>query len=158
MASVKPVPEGFHTVSMHLWQQDCGKAIAFYKEAFGAEELVRKLGPDGHLVMHAVLRIGDTLVMMADEWPDSHERAPATAGGTTIGMWIYVEDADAVFQQAVGAGAEVTMPIWDTFWGDRMGKVRDPFGHSWSIATHKEVLSDEEIDRRAAEWFATQGG
>ena len=156
--AVQPIPEGFRTLTAHLWQKDCAAAIEFYRTAFGAEEVLRKTGPDGRSVMHALLRIGDSLVMMADAWPGLHEKDPATAGGSTVGLWIYTDDADALYERAVAAGAKPDMPLWDAFWGDRMGKVVDPFGHAWSIATHIEDLSDEEIDRRAAEWFANQGG
>ncbi len=154
--AANPVPDGFHTVTAHLWLRDCTGAIDFYKRALGAQELVCKRGPDGKSVMHALLKIGDSLVMMADEWPDSHERSPAAAGGATAGLWLYVPDADGLFAKVVAAGAEVMMPMMDAFWGDRFGKVKDPFGHAWYIATHTEDLSDEEIDRRAAEWFSSQ--
>ena len=157
MPTTQAVPEGFGTVTVHLWLKDCAKAIEFYGRAFGAETLVRKNAPDGK-VMHALLRIGNSMVILADEWPDSYLRSPATAGCATAGLWIYVEDVDGAFQRAVDAGAEVIEPVMDAFWGDRMGHVKDPFGHSWAIATHKEDLSDEEIDRRAVEWFSSQAG
>jgi uncharacterized glyoxalase superfamily protein PhnB len=153
---VSPVPKGYRTVNAHLWVKEGKNAVAFYERALGAEVLTLKHGPGGQGVIHAALRIGDSVVMLADEWPGNHERAPATAGGTTASLYLYVPDADALFERAVKASAEVMSPMMDAFWGDRMGKVKDPYGHVWSLSTRKENLSDEEIDRRGAAWFASQ--
>ncbi|MFI5323452.1 MAG: VOC family protein [Thermodesulfobacteriota bacterium] len=137
MSKVKPVPEGMNTVTPHLVCKGAAQAIEFYKEAFGAEERGRLSTPDGKNVLHAALRIGDSVIMLADEFLDWGSVGPETLKGTPVVIHLYVEDADSVFDQAVKAGATVTMPLEDMFWGDRYGKLRDPFGHSRSIATHK---------------------
>lgn len=142
----KPVPDGMHTVTPHLhFEGDAKRAFAFYQEAFGAEVVTPIVpGPDGTGVMHAMIRIGDSNIMMADAVP-GWERGPRR--GTTVGMWVYVEDCDALFDRATEAGCTVIMPMDDMFWGDRMGKLKDPFGHTWAIATHKLVYTPEEIQR-----------
>lgn len=147
---VAPVPEGYHTVTPSLIVTDSAKAIEFYKRAFGAEELYRMAMPDGR-VMHAEIAIGNSRIMMSDEFPDMGMRSPQSLGGTHGGMHIYVENVDAAFQRAIDAGATVQMPPADMFWGDRYAKVGDPFGHSWGLATHQEDLSPEEMTRRGIE-------
>ena len=144
----KPVPEGFHTVTPHLTMKNAGEAIEFYRKAFGAEEIARMPGPGGS-VMHAEIRIGDSPIMLNDEFPEHGARGPKTIGGTPVSIHLYVNDVDALFDRAVKAGAKVTMPIADMFWGDRFGKLEDPFGHQWSIATHKEDVTPEECKERA---------
>lgn len=152
--TASPVPEGFNTVTPHLVVQDTSAAIEFYKKAFGAEEIVRIPGPDGKRIMHAEVQIGNSRVMLCDEFPEMQGcRTPVALNGTSVTIHIYVNDADAVFSQAVDAGAIAAMPTMDTFWGDRYGKVVDPFGHHWSIATHVKDLTPEEIAKGAAECF-----
>ena len=157
-----PIPEGFHTVTPHMIVRDAQQAIDFYKKAFGAEEVCLMPGPDGKDVMHAELQIGDSRIMMCGEWPGMERfLSPETLKGTTICMHMYVNDVDAAFKKAVDAGATPSMPVMDTFWGDRYGKVTDPFGHEWSIATHKQDLTPEQIAKGAGEFFAqmaAQGG
>ncbi len=155
MAEVKPIPEGFHTITPHLVVRNADQAIEFYKKAFSAEELARMPGPDGKGVMHAELKIGDSVFMLCDEMPDMKGcLAPESLKGTTIAVHLYVNDVDTAFDRAVSAGATPSMPVMDTFWGDRYGKLTDPFGHQWSIATHKKDLTPEEMQKGAAEFFA----
>ena len=149
-----PIPPGFHTVTPHLVVQGASEAIEFYAKAFGAEELYRMPGPDGSSVMHALLQIGDSFVMLNDEFPDMNVISPESLKGSAVTIHLYVEDVDSVFSQAIAAGAQESMPVEDTFWGDRYGKLIDPFGHHWSIATHIEDLSPEEVETRAAEAFS----
>jgi len=151
--AVKPVPDGYHTVTPYLTLDDAAAAIDYYKQAFGARERVRMDTPDGR-VGHAELEIGDSLVMLSDEFPQGSTRSPKELGGTTAGAFLYVEDVDAVVKRAVDAGATVTMEVADQFWGDRFGSITDPFGHSWSIATHVEDVSPEQIAERAKEAMA----
>ncbi|HET7875356.1 MAG TPA: VOC family protein [Methylomirabilota bacterium] len=153
---VKPIPDGYRTVTPYLTVKGAARAIDFYKRAFGAEELMRMPGPDGQSVMHAELRIGDSLVFLSDEFPQSSCRSPQTLGGTTTQIFLYVEDVDAVVKRAIGAGAVATMPPTDMFWGDRYAKLTDPFGHDWGVATHTEDLSPEEVGKRAAAFFSTK--
>ena len=141
------VPEGTHTLTPHLVVNDATKAIKFYEKALGASELYRMPGPGGK-VGHAELQLGDSRFYIADEWPGGALAAPKAA---SVGLHVYVADCDALFQRALAAGAKVVMPLTDMFWGDRFGQVRDPFGHVWSIATHKEDLSPEEMGRRMAQ-------
>jgi len=154
MANVKPIPEGNHTVTPALVVKNGKKAIEFYKTAFGAKELGIMLGPDGQSVMHAELQIGDSKIYLGDESPDFGALSPQTLGGSPVSLNIYTEDCDAMFSRALAAGATVKMPLDDMFWGDRYGKLTDPFGHVWGIATHKEDVSPEEMDRRGKEWMA----
>jgi len=151
---VNPIPEGCHSVTPHMIIKGAGKAIDFYKKAFGAEEIMRMPGPGGN-VMHAEIQIGDSRVFLADEFPDMGCLSPATLKGSPVTIHLYVKDVDATFKQATGAGATVKMPPTDMFWGDRFSKVQDPFGHEWSIATHKEEVSPEECAKRMA---AQMGG
>jgi uncharacterized glyoxalase superfamily protein PhnB len=149
MAKVKPVPDGYHTLTPYLVIRDAAKAIEFYKKAFGAKETFRMPGPGGK-IMHAELQIGDSMLMLAEEMPEYGAKSPQALGGSPVNVFLYVEDADKVFNQAVAAGATVTMPLADQFWGDRYGKLADPFGHQWSVATHKEDVAPEEMAKRAA--------
>ncbi len=153
MSSVKPIPEGFHTLSPSLVTRDAARAMAFYREAFGAEQVLLMKGPQGS-VMHAEMRIGDTIFMLSDEWPGHHVQAPATVNSTTVTMHLYVEDVDAWHKRAVAAGAKEIMPPEDMFWGDRFSSVMDPFGHSWSLATHVKDLTEEECQQAADAWMA----
>ena len=136
-----------NTVTPHLVCKGAAQAIEFYKNAFGAEERGRLSTPDGRNVLHASLSIGDSVIMLADEFPDWGSVGPETLKGTPVVIHLYVEDVDSVFDQAVRAGATVTMPLEDMFWGDRYGKLRDPFGHSWSVATHIRDVSYEEMEQ-----------
>jgi len=145
----KPIPTGFHTLTPHLVVKGATKAIEFYKRAFGAEEIGRMPSPDGKSIMHADLKIGDSHVFLVDECPEMGCQGPAGSSGTPVTIHMYVEDVDAAFGQALAAGARVKMPLSDMFWGDRYGVLTDPFGHAWSIATHREDLSLEEIRKRA---------
>jgi uncharacterized glyoxalase superfamily protein PhnB len=146
---VKPVPEGCHTVTPYLIIRGAAQAIDFYKKAFGAVEIFRMPGPGG-AIMHAELKIGDSTVMLADENPQWGSQSPQALNGSPVYLFLYVEDVDKLFQQAVAAGATVRMPPADMFWGDRFGQVADPFGHVWSMATHKEDVAPEEMEKRAA--------
>lgn len=140
---VKPIPEGMHTVTPHLVCAGAADAIEFYKKAFGATELMRVPGPQGRL-MHAHIRIGDSSVMLVDEFPEWGSFGPKLLKGSSVTIHLYVENADASFERALAAGATVRMPLENTFWGDRYGVVTDPFGHNWSIATHiRDVTRDE---------------
>jgi len=150
---VKPVPEGYHTITPHLIVRDAARAIEFYKQAFGAKERGVMKGPDGK-VMHAELQIGDSIVMLADEMPEFGSRSPQSIGGSPTGLHIYTDNVDAAFDRAVKAGAQVEMPVMEQFWGDRYGKLKDPFGHSWSVATHVKDLSVEEMKRGMDEAMA----
>jgi uncharacterized glyoxalase superfamily protein PhnB len=152
--AVKPIPEGFYSVTPHLIVRNAAQAIAFYKQAFGAQELSRMPSPDGKALMHAEIKIGDSIIMLCDEFPQWNTLGPQSRGGSTVGIHIYVQDADALFSQAIAAGATVKMPLEDTFWGDRFGKVTDPFGHEWSIATRKCDLTPEELQRGAQAYFS----
>ena len=149
----KPIPEGYHTLTPSLAVDDAAQAIEFYKQAFGATERARMPAPDGRIA-HAELQIGDSLLTLADTFDQSAYKPPKELGGTTVSVLLYVDDADAVFDHALEAGATVTMPLADVFWGDRYGQVTDPFGHVWQIATHKEDLTPEETMERAKEAMA----
>ena len=143
----KPVPDGYQTVTPYLCVDNAAEAIEFYKRAFGATESVRMDAPGG-TIGHAELQIGDSRVMLSDPFPQSQVQPPNTVGGTTASVFLYVEDVDAAFQQAVDAGATVAMALQDMFWGDRFGTVTDPYGHVWSMASHVEDVSPEEIEER----------
>jgi len=155
--NVKAIPDGFGTVTPHIVIKGAAQAIDFYKKAFGAEELFRMPGPDGQSIMHAEIKIGNGIVMICEEFPEMC-RSPKTLGGTPVTVHLYVEDADKAFDRAVKAGATASMPPSDMFWGDRYGKVTDPFGHEWSIATHKEDVTPEECGKRAAAFFGGDCG
>jgi len=151
--AVKPIPEGYHTVTPYLAVDDAAEAIAYYKKAFGAKERVRMDAPNGK-IGHAELEIGDALVMLSDPFPQASTTPPKELGGTSVSVFMYVEDVDEVVKQAVDAGATVTMEVADQFWGDRFGSVQDPFGHLWSIATHVEDVPPGEMAERAKEAMA----
>jgi len=154
MASqVQPIPPGYHTVSPHLAVRGGVEAMEFYKKAFGAEERGRFMAPDGKQLMHGEVKIGDSIVMLGEENPQRGCPGPQSAGGTTVTLYLYVEDADRVFNQAMAAGAKSVMPVSDMFWGDRAGTLADPFGHQWTIATHKEDVTPEEMKRRGQAFF-----
>ncbi len=150
----KPIPDGYTTVTTHLIAKGAGAAIDFYKKAFGAEELMRIPGPDGKSVMHAEMKIGNSIVMIADEFPDYGCVGPKTLGGSPVTIHLYVSDVDAAYKKAVDAGATASMPVTDMFWGDRYGKLTDPFGHHWSVATHVEDVAPEECAKRMAAAFS----
>jgi len=151
--ATRPIPEGYHTATPYLAIDGAADAIEYYKKAFGAKERLRMEAPGGK-IGHAEIEIGDSIVMVADTFPQSSTKAPSELGGTTAGVFLYVEDVDAVVKQAVDAGATVTMEVADQFWGDRFGSIKDPFGHSWSIATHVEDVPEEEMAERAKEAMA----
>jgi|SRR5438105_3501804 len=145
---VNPIPAGYHALTPYLSVRGAADAMEFYKKAFGAAEVMRLPGPDGKLG-HAELRIGDSLVMLSDEHPEMQFVGPATRGGTTVHLHLYVRNVDATTRKAVAAGAKLIRPVEDKFYGDRTGSVEDPFGHVWHIATHKEDLSNAEMRKRA---------
>jgi uncharacterized glyoxalase superfamily protein PhnB len=149
----KPIPENYHALTPSLVVDNGVQAIEFYKRAFGAKERGRMPGP-GDTIAHAELEIGDSVLMLHDPLPQSTLKTPKELGGTTVGIFLYVEDVDEVVQQALDAGATVTIPVEDQFWGDRYGVVADPFGHQWQIATHKEDLTPEQILQRGKEVMA----
>lgn len=154
---VRPIPEGYHSVTPYLIIKGAAKALDFYQRAFGAKETVRMPGPGGK-IMHAEIRIGDSMVMLADEHPEMDARSPEAFGGSPVKIHLYVEDVDAVFNQAVAAGATVERPLSNQFYGDRTGGVKDPFGYSWYIATHKEDVTPEEMKKRMAAMAAAKQG
>lgn len=151
---VKPVPAGYHTLTPTLTIRGVDKALDFYKLAFGAEERMRFFAPDEKTIMHAELMIGNSIIMLNEEYPGMGCRGPQALGGTSVGLYLYVQDADHLFNRAVSAGAKVDMPVTNMFWGDRCGQVTDPFGHKWTLATHKEDLSPQEMRKRAEAFFA----
>ena len=142
----KPIPEGYHSVTPYLVVDDAAAAIEFYKNAFGAEEVMRL--PMGDKIGHAEIKIGDSFVMLTDEWPEFGRLGPKARGGATSSLMVYVEDVDSAYERAVAAGATAERPPEDQFWGDRMGSLIDPFGHNWSLATHVEDVSVEEMQER----------
>jgi PhnB protein len=148
--AAKPIPEGFHTVTAHLILEDAASTIEWYKKALGAEELSRAPGPDGK-IMHAEIRIGDTILMVNDALMGG--KSPKALGGSPASLWVYVADCDGLFNRATAAGAQVAMPLTDQFWGDRSGTLTDPSGYQWTIATHKEDLTPAEINQRQEEFF-----
>ena len=151
--SVQAIPKGYHTITPYMTVRDAARAIEFYKQAFGATEKGVMKGPEGK-IMHAELVIGDSIIMLADEFPEFGSLSPQSTGGSGTGLHIYIEDVDSAFDRAVKAGATVEMPVADMFWGDRYGKLRDPFGHKWSIGTHKADLSMEEMKKGMEETMA----
>jgi PhnB protein len=151
--ATKPIPEGYHTLTPYLAVDDAAEAIEYYKKAFGAKERMRMETPDGK-IGHAELEIGDSMVMLSDPFPHATTRPPKELGGTSGSVFMYVEDVDAVVKQAVDTGATITMDVADQFWGDRFGSIQDPFGHSWSIATHVEDVPPEEMAERAKQAMA----
>ena len=153
MPEVQPIPPGFHTLTPHLTVRDADKALDFYKNALGAEVLNVARTPDGR-VMHAMLRIGDSPLMLNDEFPEMGGLSPLSTGGSGVTIHIYTENVDQAFDRAVSAGAKVRMPLMDQFWGDRYGILTDPFGHSWSLATHIKDMSPEEMQQAQEEAMA----
>ncbi len=151
--AVKPIPQGYRSVTPYLTVNDAARALDFYKKAFGAEVVVRMEMPGGK-IGHAEMKIGDSMVMLADEMPGGGSQAPQTLHGTTGGIMLYVEDADSVYNQAVAAGAQIEAPLTNMFWGDRYGRLKDPFGHSWSVATHIEDVTPAEMSKRMNEFMA----
>ena len=149
MANVKRIPEGYTTVTPSITLRDTAKAIEFYKRAFGAHDEGRMDSPDGKRVIHAEIRIGDSRVMLSDEFPGMGPRSPQALGGTTASIFLYVPDVDAAFKRAVDAGAKAVMPPTDMFWGDRFGKLEDPYGNQWGLATHKEDVPPRQMAERA---------
>ena len=153
-SEVKPIPDGYHSVTPYIVVGDGARAIEFYKQAFGATELFRMDGPDGK-IHHAEIRVGDSNIMLADEHPEMNARSPQTMGGSPVSLMLYVTDVDATVGKAIEAGAKLTRPVANQFYGDRTGGIEDPFGHAWYIATHVEDVAPEELQKRAA---AAQGG
>jgi PhnB protein len=151
--STKPIPDGYHTLTPFLTVRDAARAIEFYKAAFGAKERGVMKAPDGK-VMHAELMIGDSILMMSDEFQEFGSLSPQSIGGSPMGLHIYVDNVDAAFDRAVKAGAQVEMPVIDQFWGDRYGRLKDPFGHKWSIATHTKDMSMDEMKHDMEEAMA----
>ena len=154
MAKVKPIPQGNHSITAGLVVRGGTKAIEFYKTAFGAQVLNVMHGPDGQSVMHAELKIGDSKFYVGDENPEMGAVSPQKLGGSPVSLNIYTEDCDAMFKKAIAAGATVKMPLENMFWGDRYGKISDPFGHQWGIATHVEDVSEADMEKRGKEWMA----
>lgn len=148
MADVKPIPEGYHSITPYLIIDGAADALEYYKKAFGAIELFRM--EHGGKIGHAEMKIGDSPFMLSDEQPGQGNRGPNALGGSPVGLMIYVEDCDTIFKQAIDAGATEVKPLQDQFYGDRSGTVKDPFGHIWNVATHKEDVSSEEIEKRLA--------
>jgi len=148
-SNVKPIPEGYHSVTPYLIIQGAAEAIEYYKKAFGATELFRMPQPDGR-IGHAEIKIGDSPIMLADEFPEMNYVGPQSLGGTAVSILLYVDDVDTVFPRALSEGGTEQKPLQDQFYGDRSGTLKDPFGHVWTIATHTEDLSPEEIGKRAA--------
>jgi PhnB protein len=150
---VKPIPEGYHSVTPYLIIEGATQALEYYKKAFGATELFRMPAPDGK-IGHAEIKIGDSIIMLADEYPEMGFKGPQ--GGSPVGLMIYVPDVDTQFKKAIDAGGKVMKPLQDQFYGDRSGTLTDPFGHVWTISTHKEDVSPEEMDRRHQEFVKKQ--
>ena len=153
---VKAIPDGYHTATPYLIIKGAASAIEFYKKAFGATELMRMAQPDGQ-IGHAEIKIGNSPIMLADENPAMGYRGPHALGGTPVGILLYVDDVDKMAAQAIAAGAKVERPVTDQFYGDRSGTFTDPFGHTWTIATHKEDLSPEELSKRSEAFMKQQG-
>jgi PhnB protein len=150
---VNPIPQGYHTLTPNLTVPEVDPALEFYRKAFGADEAVRMPGPDGK-TMHAELRIGDSVLMLSPEMPDFGSKGPRALGGTPVSFYVYVENVDAAWKRAVDAGAKPTMPLQDMFWGDRTGRLEDPFGHAWNLAQHVADPTPEEIQRGQEEFFS----
>jgi PhnB protein len=155
--AVQPVPEGYHTITPYLAVENASEAIDFYKRALGAKERVRMPGPGGS-VMHAELEIGDSVVMLSDPFPQASTKPPKELGGTSVSIMVYVDNIDSLYKQSIDAGATSLMEPDDMFWGDRFGSVQDPFGHSWTIATHVEDVSPEEMQKRSQEFMSAMAG
>ncbi len=152
--AVKPIPEGFHSITPHLVVEDAARAIDWYIRVFGAEELPGRMTVPGGKVAHAEIRIGDSIVMISDEFPDWSNHSPRSLGGTPLALHLYVEDVDAVGERAIAEGAKVVFPIQDQFYGDRAGRLEDPFGHYWIVATHLEDLGPDEMAQRFEDFMS----
>jgi PhnB protein len=157
MPNVKPIPEGYHSVTPYLYERNAAAAIEFYKTVFGAEEILRMPGPGGK-IMHAEMNIGDSRVMLADENPQVNALGPLSVGGCTSSLYVYVPDVDAVVKRAEAAGATLTRPVKDQFYGDRSGSFTDPFGYTWSVATNVEDVTPEEVGKRASAAMSQSAG
>ena len=155
--AVKPIPDGYHTATAYLCCKGAAAAIDYYKKAFGATEILRMASPDGSIA-HAEIKIGDSPIMLGEEVPQMGAISPTTLGGSPVGIMLYVEDVDARFAQAIAAGGTVERPVKDQFYGDRAGTLKDPFGHKWTISTHKEDLTSAQLDQRFAEMMKQQAG
>jgi PhnB protein len=153
MAKVQAIPTGYHAITPNLVVSDGAKAIDFYTKAFGAEEVMRMPGPRGGII-HAELRIGDSMVMLGEEMPDMGAKSPKAYGGSPVSFYVYVQNVDAAWERAVKAGAKPVMPLADMFWGDRTGRLEDPFGHHWSLAQHVADLTPEEMQKGQEAFFA----
>jgi PhnB protein len=149
---VKPIPENYHSVTPYLCVKDAAKAIEFYKNALGAKEIMRFAQPDGK-IGHAEIKIGDSVIMMSEEFPDMNFSSPKSFGGSPVHLMIYVENVDALMERAVAAGAKQVRPVKDQFYGDRSGSIEDPFGHCWHISTHVEDVPEHELQKRMAEQY-----
>jgi len=158
MSQVKKIPDGYHSITPNLIVKDGVKAIEFYKKAFGAKERMRMTTPDGKALAHAELQVGNSVIMLVDEFPQMKCLSPLSIGDTPVGLFLYVDDVDKTFNQAVSAGAKVLDPVKDQFWGDRHGIIEDPFGHRWSISTHIKDPSPEELKKAADETFSQMCG
>jgi PhnB protein len=154
--SVKPKPDGYHSVTPYLIVKGAAEALDFYKSGFNAFEKLRLLDPDSGVVSHAEIMIGDSVVMLSEEFPERGFKGPETLGGASGSFLIYVEDVDSLFKKAIQAGAKEMRPVQDQFYGDRSGTLKDPYGHVWTLATHMEDLSDEQIDKRFEEFMKQQ--
>lgn len=150
---VKPIPDGFHSITPYITVRGAAHAIEFYQKAFGAVERYRLPSPDGQGIGHAEIQVGNSIVMISDEFPEYGKLSPLTVKGTSVTLALYVEDVDAVFNQAVAAGAKVVQPVTDKFYGDRSGCLADPFGHEWTIMTHQEDVSPEEMTKRLQKFY-----
>ena len=150
----KPIPDGYHSVTPYIYVKGAAKALEFYKNAFGAQEMFRLPGPDGQTIVHAEMNVGGSVIMLSDENQQMNAMSPETRGGPTGSIMLYVEDVDASYKRAIDAGAKEKAPPMDMFWGDRFSQVIDPFGHLWAIATHTEDVAPEEIEKRMNEWAA----
>ena len=153
MNEIEKIPKDYHSITPVLIVKNGDEAIEFYKKGFGVEERCHMIGPDGRIA-HAELKLGDSLFMLSDEYPEMECHSPKTIGGSPVSMYVYVDDVDSVFNRAISAGAKALNPVKDQFWGDRHGRLEDPFGHLWSIATHKKDLSEEEMKKAAEAAFS----
>lgn len=153
MNEIEKIPKNYHSITPVLIVNNGDEAIEFYKKGFGVEERYRMKGPDGR-VAHAELKLGDSVFMLSDEYPEMECHSPKTIGGSPVSMYVYVDDVDSVFNKAISAGAKALDPVKDQFWGDRHGRLEDPFGHLWSIATHKKDLSEEEMKKAGEAAFS----
>jgi PhnB protein len=153
MKAKQPIPQGFHTVTPSLFVRNAGQAIDFYKKALAAEERVRMAGPDGKIA-HAELKIGDSIIFLSEENPGFGTKSPQALGGFSSALYLYVEDVDGAFQRAIDAGGKAQMPVAEMFWGDRVGNFVDPYGHSWTLSTHTQDLSEQEMEEGAKKFYA----